>query len=78
MLSNRNGDHVLPLYCFDPLHFAGSYHFGFEKTAEFRAKLLVESVQDLRQTLRQRGSDLVVRHQSPLQAVKGTWWVGLC
>ena len=67
----RNGDFVIPLYCFDPLHFAGSNHFGFEKTAQHRAKFLLESVEDLRQTLSKQGTDLIVRHQSPVEAVKG-------
>merc|ERR1719193_738001 len=38
--AHRNGDYVLPVYCFDPSHFAGTRHFGFEKTAQFRAKFL--------------------------------------
>jgi len=68
--ADRNGDHVLPLYCFDPHHFGSSNHFGFEKTAQFRAKLLIEAVEDLRQTLLKHGSNLVVRHQNPVEAVK--------
>jgi len=68
--AHRNGDFVIPLYCFDPLHFAGSYHFGFEKTAQHRAKFLLESVEDLRQTLSKQGTDLIIRHQSPVDAVK--------
>ena len=68
---SRNGDHVLPLYCFDPQHFGPSYHFGFERTAQFRAKLLVEAVEDLRQTMLKHGSNLIVRHQNPVEAVKG-------
>jgi len=68
--AHRYSDHIIPLYCFDPRHFGRTNSFGFEKTGPFRAKVLVESVQDLRQTLRKHGSDLVVRNQKPERAVK--------
>lgn len=55
---------VVPVYCFDPRHF-GRTDYGFEKTGRYRAKFLVESVKDLRQSLRDKGSDLVVRMGKP-------------
>merc|ERR1712142_904002 len=38
--------------------------------AQHRAKFLLESVEDLRQTLSKQGTDLIIRHQSPVDAVK--------
>lgn len=55
---------VIPVYCFDPRQF-GHTPFGFPKTGAFRAKFLLESLSDLRQALRQLGSDLVLRHGKP-------------
>lgn len=53
--ANNNADVVLPVYCFDPCHFRVTYHFGFPKTGPHRAKFLLESVTDLRNTLRRKG-----------------------
>lgn len=55
---------VIPLYCFDPRHF-GRTDYGFEKTGRYRAKFLLESVEDLRNSLQKKGSDLVVRMGKP-------------
>ncbi|KAK7104365.1 hypothetical protein V1264_019096 [Littorina saxatilis] len=63
--AHRNGDHILPLYCFDPRHFAGTYHFNVPKTGPHRLKFLLESVTDLRQNLQKLGSDLIVRQGKP-------------
>jgi deoxyribodipyrimidine photo-lyase len=59
---------VIPLYCFDPRQF-GQTSFGFAKTGAFRAQFLQESVADLRQSLRSRGSDLLVRQGLPEQII---------
>ena len=50
---------VLPVYCFDPRHF-GTTKMGSPKTGAFRTKFLLESVADLRSSLRAVGSDLLV------------------
>lgn len=50
---------VIPLYCFDERQF-GTTSFGFPKTGAFRAQFLLESVTDLRNSLRSQGSDLVI------------------
>jgi len=55
---------VIPCYCFDDRHF-NTTSFGFPKTGAFRAKFLLESVADLREALRSRGSDLLVRRGLP-------------
>lgn len=55
---------VFPLYCFDPRQFEQTA-FGFAKTGGFRAQFLLESVADLRHSLRSVGSDLLVRSGQP-------------
>ena len=56
----RQYDRVIPLYVFDPFWF-GDTDFGFEKTGPFRAKFLVESIQNLKHNLQQLSGDLAVR-----------------
>ncbi|MGF1570699.1 MAG: DASH family cryptochrome [Nodosilinea sp.] len=60
----KTGQPVVPLYCFDPRQF-GQTAFGFPKTGAYRAQFLLESVGDLRQSLRTLGSDLVIRRGQP-------------
>ena len=55
---------VVPVYVFDPRPLAG-HPLGFAKTGAVRQQFLAESVLDLRQRLRQLGSDLVVRVGRP-------------
>ncbi|XP_013407859.1 cryptochrome DASH [Lingula anatina] len=67
--SHLQASHVLPLYCFDPRHFAGTYHFGFPKTGAHRLQFLLESVDDLRKSLKARGSNLIIRQGKPEDVV---------
>ncbi|WP_421656406.1 DASH family cryptochrome [Leptothermofonsia sp. ETS-13] len=55
---------IIPLYCFDPRQF-GQTFFGFPKTGAFRAQFLLESVADLRRSLRSLGNELIIRHGKP-------------
>ncbi len=55
---------IIPLYCFDPRHFALS-RFGFPKTGAFRGQFLLESLQDLANSLQEVGSDLIIRQGKP-------------
>ena len=59
---------VIPVYCFDPRQF-GETAFGFAKTGAFRAKFLLESVADLRQSLQALGSNLILRWGQPEQVI---------
>jgi deoxyribodipyrimidine photo-lyase len=59
---------VVPVYCFDPRQF-GQTSFGFRKTGAFRAQFLRESVLDLRNSLRSRGSHLVIRQGQPERVI---------
>lgn len=62
------GAEIVPFYCFDDRLF-GQTSQGFPKTGKFRAQFLRESVQDLRQSLRSRRSDLLVRQGFPEQLI---------
>ena len=55
---------VIPFYCFDKRQFTTT-SFGFPKTGAFRSQFLLESVADLANSLRQLGSNLVVRQGLP-------------
>lgn len=65
-LASKAQAQIIPVYCFDPRQF-GKTPFGFPKTGSFRAQFLLESVADLRQSLEQRGSNLVIRCGKPEQ-----------
>ncbi|EDO31143.1 predicted protein [Nematostella vectensis] len=67
--AHKNADFVLPLYCFDPDHYKTTWRFSLPKTAQYRAKFLLESVTDLRSTLQIHGSNLIIRQCQPLEAV---------
>ncbi|KAG6553677.1 hypothetical protein Mapa_004592 [Marchantia paleacea] len=55
---------IVPVYCFDPRDY-GKSSSGFDKTGPYRAKFLVECVSNLRDNLRERGSELIVRIGRP-------------
>lgn len=62
--ASRDSLSVLPVYCFDPRDY-GKSSSGFDKTGPYRAKFLLECVENLRSGLRERGSDLIVRLGRP-------------
>jgi deoxyribodipyrimidine photo-lyase len=55
---------IIPFYCFDKRQF-GTTSFGFLKTGNYRAQFSLESVVDLRNSLQQLGSNLIVRYGLP-------------
>ncbi|MCC6410181.1 MAG: DASH family cryptochrome [Saprospiraceae bacterium] len=61
----RMAEEVIPVYIFDPRVFHGKTRFGFPKTGKFRAKFILECVENLRSNLRELGSDLVVLQGHP-------------
>lgn len=76
----QQSDSIVPVYVFDKRIFHGRTSFGFEKTGIFRRNFLIESVLDLRDQLRQQGSDLIIREGFPeeevfkiAQEVKSGW-----
>ncbi|WP_448702532.1 DASH family cryptochrome [Mucilaginibacter sp. AW1-3] len=64
----RKADKVLPVYCFDPFYFKTT-SFGTQKTGNFQARFLIESVTNLRETLRAAGGDLIVRFGDPAEII---------
>ena len=62
----KHGDEVLPVYIFDPREWRGTLPLtGLPKIGPHRARFILESVADLRQNLRSRGADLIVRIGHP-------------
>ncbi|KAL6649908.1 hypothetical protein ACP70R_014132 [Stipagrostis hirtigluma subsp. patula] len=55
---------LLPVFVFDPRDF-GKSPSGFDRTGPYRANFLLDSVADLRRSIRARGGDLVVRVGRP-------------
>ncbi|WP_266080401.1 DASH family cryptochrome [Haladaptatus caseinilyticus] len=67
-------EQLLCVFCFDPRSFSsreygGKRSFRYEKTGHHRARFIRESVEDLRTSLREMGSELVVRHGTPESVV---------
>ncbi len=61
---------VVPLYCFDPRQYALT-PFGNPKTGAHRAQFLLESVLDLKASLRSIGSDLLIHLGRPEDVMSG-------
>lgn len=61
----RMAERIIPVFVFDERVFLGETRFGFKKTEKHRAKFIIESVEDLRQSLVEIGSNLVVRVGKP-------------
>ncbi|MEM1119246.1 MAG: DASH family cryptochrome [Bacteroidota bacterium] len=76
----RTAEEVIPVFVFDERVFQGQTKFGFQKTGPHRAKFLIESIQDLRSSLKALGTNLVVRVGKPeaeifqlANQIKSTW-----
>ncbi|KAF7669269.1 hypothetical protein LDENG_00203350 [Lucifuga dentata] len=69
--AQKNAEYIVPLYCFDPRHYKGTHNYNLPQTGPFRLRFLLQSVRDLRNTLINKGSTLVVRHGKPEDAVAG-------
>lgn len=52
---------VIPVFVFDKEVLLGETLYGFKKTGKYRAKFLLESIAQLRQSFREKGIDLVIR-----------------
>ncbi|MFN5459613.1 MAG: DASH family cryptochrome [Bacteroidota bacterium] len=59
-----SSDELIPLYIFDPRNFEKN-EWGFSRSGFFRTKFLIESVQDLRNNIQQKGGKLIVRYGYP-------------
>lgn len=60
-----DADAVLPVYVFDPASFDPLPELNVPKAGRFRTRFLLESLADLRNRLRAKGGDLVIRTGKP-------------
>ncbi len=76
----RSSEEVIPIYVFDERLFREYTRFGFRKTGVHRARFIIEAVRDLKTSLQQLGSDLLIRIGKPEEVIfqlagqlKSTW-----
>ncbi|GGE39767.1 DASH family cryptochrome [Psychroflexus planctonicus] len=55
---------VLAVYCLDPSHFEVT-QYGFKKTEKFRAKFLLETLDELKTNLQELNINLLVKQEKP-------------
>ena len=60
----KQSDKIIPVYCLDSTQFSNT-QFGFKKTGPFRLKFLLESLDDLKKSLKHAGSDLLILKGKP-------------
>ena len=64
-----SGDEILPVYVFDERLFNGHTSYGFRKTDKFRARFIIESVQNLKFNLQKLGLDLLMKVGKPEEII---------
>jgi len=64
----RKADKIVLVYCFDPYYFKTKAS-GEPKTGSIRAKFLLESVADLRESLRAIGGELIIKIGNPAEVI---------
>lgn len=64
-----SSDDLYPVYVFDTRIFGGKSAFGFDKTDFFRAQFVIEAVANLKQSLQNVGSDLIIRIGQPEEEI---------
>lgn len=62
-------DEIIPLYVFDERVFNGETSFGFPKTGLHRAQFIIDSIKDLRSSLKSLGANLIVRIGKPEEII---------
>ena len=77
-------DEIYPVYVFDERIFNAISENGFRKTGAFRAQFIIESVLDLKTSLKDKGIDLIIRIGKPeleiteiARQIKSSWVFGL-
>lgn len=65
----KSCEEILPVFVFDERTFMGKTKFGFPKTGSIRAQFIIESVEDLRQSLQKLGANLIVRIGKPEEVI---------
>ena len=62
--ASKKATQVIGIYCLDPKHYEET-PYGFKKTEKFRAKFLLETLDNLRSELEALNIDLLVYYQPP-------------
>lgn len=65
----ENGHEVVPVYVFNTEELLGKTPYDFQKTGPFRTQFLLESITHLRNALREKGIDLVIREGRPEEEI---------
>lgn len=55
---------IVPVYIFDPRYYSATF-YGTKKTGQLRAQFIIDSVSDLKQSLKKLGGDLLVLQGKP-------------
>ncbi len=63
-IATNSHNQLIAVYFFDPRHYETT-KFGFKKTEKYRAKFLIESIEDLRQNLQNLNITLLVYQEQP-------------
>ena len=64
----ENGTRMIGMYNFNPEHFKKN-KFGFRRIGAFRARFMMESVEELRTKLRKIGGDLIITIGNPVDTI---------
>ncbi len=64
-----SSDEIYPVYIFDDRVFKGTSSYGLRKTGKFRARFIIDSIKELRDSLRLLGSDLIIRSGHPEEVI---------
>ncbi|GAA4317854.1 DASH family cryptochrome [Pontixanthobacter gangjinensis] len=64
----KENDRILGVYCFDPRHFEKT-NYGFPKTGKFRAKFLIETLEELQKNLRDINIPLLIFQKKPEEII---------
>ena len=64
----KSGKTIIAVYCFDPRHFETTV-YGFKKTEKYRAKFLIETISDLKQSLSKLNINLLTYQEKPEEVI---------
>jgi len=65
MSALKESDEIIPIYCFDPRHFEKTTKYGFQKFSPNKLSFLLQSILDLRFSLKELGGNLIIRYGKP-------------
>ncbi|MBW3469221.1 DASH family cryptochrome [Arthrospiribacter ruber] len=67
--ASQKAEEVIPVYCFDPRWFEDT-ELGFPKMGSHRVKFLLEAVDNLKESLKDLGSDLIILKGNPEEVLR--------